>query len=194
MPLTYAQEPKNGAALVQAGLRKQSQRQGAVGAMVDPTTAKLNPPHAVYDLRADDIADGGGLASARASGYRYIVGGAGTRAAAAEVTTDASGTATLLANLNFGPYVNATTKALAQLQTLPEVSSASYEVRLLRFSAISLMALWLKAASGGADIIYPLDPAPAGIQAGRPYSSDDFINAIYPLAQKRASAIGPSVP
>ncbi len=65
-----------------------------------------------------------------------------------------------MANINYGPFVEATARALSQVATLSAVGAGSYEVRLLRFSAIALMALWLKPDSGGADIIYPLAPAP----------------------------------
>jgi hypothetical protein len=70
------------------------------------------------------------------------------------------------------------------------VGAASYEVRLLRFSAIALMALWLKPDSGAADIIYPLAPAPDGLQAERAYAVDEFLAAIVPLAQKRIGSAG----
>jgi hypothetical protein len=54
---------------------------------------------------------------------------------------------------------------MAKVVTLAPAGAGSYEVRLLRFSAIALMALWLKPDAGGADIIYPMDPAPGA--AGR---------------------------
>lgn len=189
MSLHFATEPKNGTALVQKGLNRLSTRTSPLsGRAVDFSALQVQQPHAVYDLRADAVARGGGLASASASSFRYLVQAGGANIAAAEVLADATGTATLLANLNYGPYVEATARALAQVATLTSVSAGSYEVRLLRFSAIALMALWLKPDSGGADIIYPLAPAPEGLQAEQQYSADDFMKAIRPLAQKRAAA------
>jgi hypothetical protein len=188
MTLHFATGPRNGNALVQQGMNKLSKRHNPLSALaLDFSTLKVQQPHAVYDLRADLVADGGGLESAAASGFRYLVEGNGTSVAAAEVLADAAGTATLLANINFGQFVGATAQALAQVATLPDVRANSYEVRLLRFSAIALMALWLKPDSGGADIIFPLAPAPDGLHAGQSYSEADFIKAIRPLAQKRAS-------
>lgn len=187
MPIHFATEPINGTALVEKGLSRVAARTSPLSARgVDFSALQVQPPHAVYDLRADVVAHGGGLESARASGFRYLVGAGGANIAAAEVLADATGTATLLANLNYGPFVEATARALSQVATLTSVSAGSYEVRLLRFSAIALLALWLKPDSGGADIIYPLAPAPAGVQAEHPYSADEFMNAIRPLAQKRA--------
>lgn len=191
MPLHFATEPKNGTALVQNALNKLATRPSPLsGRALDFNALQVQPPHAVYDLRADAIANGGGLASAKASGFRYLVETGGANIAAAEVLADAGGNATLLANVNYGPYVEATARALAQVATLSAVGAGSYEVRLLRFSAIALMALWLKPDSGGADIIYPLAPAPDGLQAERAYSVDEFLQAIVPLAQKRVGGTG----
>jgi hypothetical protein len=191
MPLHFATEPKNGTALVQKALGKLATRPSPLSERaVDFNALQVQQPHAVYDLRADAIAHGDGLASAKASGFRYLIGTVGTTVAAAEVLADANGNATLLANVNHGPYVEATARALAQVATLSAVGAGSYEVRLLRFSAIGLMALWLKPDAGGADIIYPLAPAPDGLQAERAYPVDEFLQAIVPLAQKRVGASG----
>ena len=109
--------------------------------------------------------------------------------AAAEVQTDTAGNATLLANLNYGPFVAATAQALPRVATLAPVSAGSYEVRALRFAAIGLMALWLKPDSGGPTSSIRslrrrqgcrlISPAPLTI-----------LRAIRPLAQKRAAESG----
>jgi hypothetical protein len=191
MSLRFATEPKNGTALVQKGLNKLAKRSSPLGstgaAAVDFSALQVNSPHAVYDLRADLVASGGGLASAHATGFRYLIQGGGTHVAAAEVTADATGAATLVTHMNYGPYVQATADALTKVAALAAVSAGSYEVRLLRCSAISLMALWLKSDAGGADIIFPLPPAPPGLLAEQSYSANDFIKAILPLAQKRSA-------
>jgi hypothetical protein len=194
MPLHFAAEPKNGTALVQKGLNKLSTRKSPLsGREVDFSALKLSEPHAVYDLRADSIAAGGGLASATATGFRYLVSGGGANLASAEIHVDSTGAATLLANINYGPFVEATAHALGQAAALAPVAAGSYEARLLRFSAIALLALWLKPDAGGADIIYPLAPAPEGLQAEHAYSVDDFLKAVVPLAQKRAAKKEPAL-
>ncbi|MBV9581994.1 MAG: hypothetical protein JO057_25720 [Chloroflexi bacterium] len=70
------------------------------------------------------------------------------------------------------------------------MTSGSYEVRVLRCAAIYLMAFWVKADADGADSVYPMAPTPKGVQASREYSEADFMNAIRPLAQRRAEARG----
>jgi hypothetical protein len=191
MPLRFATQPANGMTLVQGGLDRLSARQSPLSAHnVSPDALQIAEPRAVYDLRADAVANGQGLDSAVLTGFRYLIASGGATVAAAEVQTDGAGNATLLANFNYGPFVEATAQALPQVATLAPVGAESYEARDLRFAAIGLMALWLKPDSGGADIIYPLAPAPAGLQANQPYTGDDFIQAVRPLAQKRAAGSG----
>jgi hypothetical protein len=189
MPLRFATEPGNGPALVREGLGRAAARQSPLsGSQIDFAALELSPPHPVYDLRADAVADGAGLESATLSGYRYLVIGQGDAVAAAEIPPDA----TRLSNINYGPYVGATQQALTDVNDLPAVGAASYEVRVLRLAAIYLMALWLKAEADGADIIYPMAPAPTGLQAGTAYSAEEFLGAIRPLAQARVPKTGGS--
>ena len=193
MALHFAVGPKAGESLVQQGIGRLASRKNPIAGMaVDFTTARLQPPHAVYDLRADAVANGGELAAASATGFRYLIEADGNNVGAAEVLVDQAGAATVLANINFGPYVDSTARTLAALANTPAISAGSYEARVLRFSAISLMALWLKPDTGNADIVVPLDPAPPGLQAGQQYSAADFLKAIQPLAQKRAANKGPA--
>jgi hypothetical protein len=186
MPLRFAAGPANGIPLVQTGLRRLAARPSYLSSIVsDFSSLQVSHPHPVYDLRADAIARGGGLETASLSGLRYLVEDGSATVAAAEVSMDGTGSATVLANLNYGPYVQATAQAVTEVATLTAVAAGSYEVRLLRFAAIYLMALWLKSDSGGADIIYPLAPAPPGLNAGQAYSPQDLVQIVRPLAQER---------
>jgi hypothetical protein len=193
MPIHYAPPPKNGTTLVQEGLTRLSGRTSPLSQRaVDFNSLQIGQPHAIYDLRADQVAGGGGLSAANATGFRYLVTGGGANLAAAEVQADKAGTATLLANINYGPFVDATAQAWTQAAKLGPVSAGSYEGRVLRFSAIGLMALWLKSDSGGGDLIVPIAPAPAGLEAGKAYSEADFLKTIKPLAQQRADNKDPA--
>jgi len=196
MAIHYAQEPANGSYLVRSGLHKISTRPGPLtGSGVDFNSLELSEPHRVYDLRADLIASGRGLDSAAPTGYRYLVSSAGKHVAGAEVHVDGTGAASLLANINYGPYVEATAQAIEKAGALPDVAKGNYEARVLRFAAIGVMALWLKPDAGGADIVFPMAPTPAGIEAERPYTEADFLKAIHPLAERRAAKKDPaSVP
>jgi hypothetical protein len=186
MPLRFVAGPRNGTQLVRTGLDNLSARESKLSSSVhDFRSLEISRPHPVYDLRADAIARGGGLETAGLSGVRYLVGDGNRTVAAAEVSVDDSGSATVLANVNYGPYVEATVQGLTEVARQNTVASEAYEVRLLRFSALYLMALWLKADSGGADIIYPLSPAPTGLNAGEAYSPEALMEIIRPLAAER---------
>jgi len=188
MPIRFATAPSNGSVLVQKGLDRLSKRNNPLTRRgVDFGSLQVQQPHAVYDLRADAVANGG-LASATLSGFRYFVQSGSKNVAAAEV--HATGADWLVAHFNYGPYVEATAQALTQVAVLEPVKGGSYEVRMLRFSAIALVALWLKSDTGGDDFIYPVAPVPPGLEAGTLYTEDDFLNVITPLAQKRAANTG----
>ena len=196
MPLRYSPEPQNGAGLVRDGLNRVAARKSHLTSKgIDFGALQLKPPHVIYDLRADEIAKGGGLATAHRAGVRYMVHTADGAVASAEVQTDAAGKATLLTSLNYGPFVTATARALDQLAALSPVRETDYEVRLLRFSAIAMVAIWLKGDHGEPDIIYPLAPAPDVLQAEKPYTEAEFLKAVLPIAQKRtASQAGQMMP
>lgn len=191
MALRFAAEPANGAALVRDHLDRISARTNPLSAGgVNFGTLQVSQPHPVYDLGADAIAAGAGLAAAVFSGYRYMIIDGNAAVAAAEIQADEQGNATRLTHVNTGPFVQATAQALISVGAHPAVSAGSYEVCLLRSAAIYVMALWLKPDSGGADILYPLPPAPPGLEAERPYNADEFMHAILPLAQRRSSKEG----
>lgn len=195
MPLRSAAEPRNGTALVQERLRRIGQRKNPLSEKgVDLTSQPVQPPHAIFDLRADEIAAGKGLASAHATGFHYRIGPAGSPVAAAEVHADETGAAQLVVNVNYGLFVEAAARAVDLVASLPEAKSGSYEVRLLRFSAIGLMAVWLKSDAGGADVLYPISPAPPALQAGKAYTAEELIAAIMPMARQRAESRGQLVP
>jgi hypothetical protein len=145
---------------------------------LDLQSVRVQPPHAVYDLRADAIASGGGLETAQNSAMRYIVN-ASTGSLAAEVRPDGSA----LASINSGPFVDATTQALNALESMDAVAAGSYEARLLRCSALATLAIWLKSDKDGNDLIYPLSPAPAFLRAGVTYTPAEFFTALRPHAR-----------
>jgi hypothetical protein len=199
MSVRFAEGPRDGAALVQAGLARQALSAGPLmtrlaNVRADVRDLALNEPHAVYDLHADELAAGKGLVAAHASGFRYLVHAAGEPVAAAEVHPGAPGGASLLANTNFGQFVETSSRAFDEAAKLEPVQHGVYEARLLRCSAVFLMAVWLKSENATQpDIIVPMAPAPSGLEADRPYDEPALLAAIAPLARMR-TANSPSQP
>lgn len=193
MSLHFDTRSQDGIEMVRSGLRRLANRKSPLNlGQAGFAALTITSRHPVYDLRTDEIAHGGGLETAHATGLRYLITSAGTAVAAAEVHTDATGRASLLANLNYGPFVGASAQAFADLANLPMVRAGEYEARLLRCAAIFVVAVWLKAAAGAADIIYPLAPAPSVLRVGTPYTTEAFLAAIRPLAQQRAGKPDPT--
>lgn len=193
MSVHFATSPQNGEVLVLGGLTRLVAR-GANAPLamrnIDLRSVQIRPPQAVFDLLADEIAQGGGLETARRGATRYLVNAPSGPLAAAEVRVDADTKATLLVNINSGPFVASSARALDQIALLEVVKNGSYEARLLRFSAIAVVAIWLKPDSGTGDIIYPLAPAPAFLQAEKTYSASEFLALIRPAAQAIIAAKG----
>lgn len=153
----------------------------------------LAAPHPVFDLRADLIAAGAGLEAARLTGWRYLVAGPERAVAAAEIAIEENGSGgrrtSSASHINTGPFVAAFEDAIQLAESLPDVKEGSFELRLLRISALLLMVLWLKSDEGGEDILVPLDPAPSVLRAGIPCASALFLSLIRPLAVKKAAEI-----
>jgi hypothetical protein len=147
--------------------------------------AQIRFPHEVYDLRADEIAKGKDLASARLTGIRYIVGDPAQPQIAAEVPAVNSHSVPGTANLNFGGFVQATASGIKYLES--RKGNGKYVLRLLRFAAMGLIALWLVDEDGKENIVYPLEPAPPPLEARRLYAESDFLAAIRPMARRRAA-------
>jgi hypothetical protein len=175
--------PKEGEQLVHSGLARILARGVAAPAAfrnIDIRSVKIQDGHAVYDLGLDAVRPGASLDSARRSAIRYLVSDRSKPVAAAEVLVDGNQRATLLANVNSGPFVASFAQALSDLAHRAEVVSGTFEARLLRVSAIAVVAVWLKSEAGAADLVYPIAPAPRYLQIGRLYPVDEFLAAIRP--------------
>ena len=58
------------------------------------------------------------------------------------------------------------------------MTAGNYEVRMLRVPALYVVALWLKDLDGDDDLIVPLVPAPAFLEAGRAYREAEFLDTL----------------
>lgn len=139
-------------------------------------------PHDVYTLGLDALAAGKGLEAAEPVGRRVLIMRADQPVATAELD-DPEGGGGLSATE--GPFTEATATAIAQVEDLPAVAAGDYELRMLRLPALYFIGLWLKDESGTDDLIVPLDPAPAGIEPGRPYAEDELLGELRGRARSR---------
>jgi hypothetical protein len=186
MPLQYLSEADTRPDLVRVGVNEVLGRRSPLsGRGIAADQLQVELPHDIYDLRADKVAAGGGLDTAEKTGQRYLVRAGAEPVAAGELVAGYGGEQ-MLANLNYGDFVSATAEAIDKLEAMDVVRNHQFEVRLLRFSSVYVMAIWLKSKEGQRDIIYPLPPTPRPIEAGHPYSPDEFVDLVRPLAKNRA--------
>lgn len=191
MPITFLPLSRDDSELLDATLNRIAARGSLEADRIrrDPHVRQFSEPHAVYDLRAQPVAQGRSLESAELTGFRYFVDGAHGTVAAGEVRVDAQRRSIGVANIHFGGWVRATAEAFTFLQHQPQLQHERFEATFLRFSAVSVMSVWLRAANAGESLIYPLAPAPPIFRARHLYSEVEFGRLILPLAKKRALSL-----
>lgn len=145
----------------------------------------LSAPHEMRHVGLDALAEHRGLDDSEPIGWRYLVEAGGVAVAGAEVATDAAGGAVSFAQLNEGPFVQATADALRDLDERPEVADGDYEARLVRIPALYVMALWLEDLDGDDDLVLPLAPAPEYLDTDRVYPAQEFLDALAEPARER---------
>jgi hypothetical protein len=182
MPINLPPEPAQGAAVVTkaltdfraSALATLAGGGGVMGssALLQASFAQLTTslPHPVYDLGVDAIAAGRGLDAARLNGWRYVLEDSGKPFAFAEL----DGTGQNFYSFNTGNFPAAVSAAVAQAEQLDYVKAHDAELRVLRISALYVLALWLHPKQGE-DLIIPVGPVGHKLVAGRPYGVDDFL-------------------
>lgn len=146
----------------------------------------LTLPHQIFTLGRDQLAEGAGLGTATAVGWRYLVSAGGQIVASAETTTGPDGRQQVFSQLTEGPFVEATAVAVAAVRALPQLAVGSFELRLLRIPALYLMALWLHLPLGVGDLLVPLAPTPLGT-AGTPSLAGDLLQQLTQRARDMAA-------
>jgi hypothetical protein len=147
----------------------------------DPAGLALAAPHDVYSLGLRGLAEGASLEAATAVGRRFLVMDGDKPVASAELADDeGSGF-----QVNEGPLVESTAAAIEHAETDPELGGSDYEVRVLRVPGLYFTALWLKNEQDGADVVIPLQPAPAPFMAGRKYAPVEIRSLLAEAARAR---------
>jgi hypothetical protein len=179
MPLSFLPESPSEIDLVRNKLSKLASRpNGLADGVEDVQHLTIDERHAIYDLRLDEVLAGGGVDSARQTGVRYLILDSNGPVAAAELIIGDPPAV----SINFGQFVGATARALSALSASDELAGRLFEVRLLRFSALYLVALWLS-AEDGRNLLYPLAPSPPPLDAGQQYTKTDLNVLLFRMAQ-----------
>jgi hypothetical protein len=136
----------------------------------------LVAPHRIYTADLDVLLERG-LTGAVQAGWRYLVADRERIVASVELAGDA-GESPLL---NGGPYVAATAIAIDELERLPEVTAADFELRLLKVPGLHVVAAWLV---GPQRLVRPLSPVPGFLEATRDYTEEQFADAVREPARR----------
>jgi hypothetical protein len=181
MALNLPKPPKKGRDIVRAALSSLA-ADGAetTSAMLAGGSEQLDlaAPHKVYFVGLEDVAAGRALSAARSTGWRYIVVQGDEPMAAAELNdTGPGGGGLQFSQLNRGPFVGNTVEGVTAAEKLAAVKKGDYEMRLLKIPGLFVVALWLR-GKGKENILMPLPPTRAELEAYRSYSEEEFFAAL----------------
>lgn len=171
-----------------AGIRQAAPHFAAslLAAPQSPASPALSYP--VYALGLADVASGAGIRRAKLSAWRYEYA-AGGEVVSAEVS---AGRRPQFTGLNVNSRFRPVSQELRSAGEAADFAAESYEVRLLQISAMGVRALWLKAKSRShADVVIPLAPTRAELNAGGHYSPREFTAALKEAAEAMVAAEAP---
>jgi len=89
-----------------------------------------------------------------------------------------------LGDLNEGPFVAGTDKAIRRAEMLPEVQNGRFEAFLLVVPALYVAALWLQDRDGDADLLLTIPPSNPALEPYAPMTSAAFLDIVRNLARK----------
>lgn len=186
LPFRFAGGPENAPGLVIEFFKRLALHDKPE--LANSTTLQVWPPIQGYPLDIETAANHGQF-QANPSQLTYLIEDSGQTVALITAGSDRTGkfylSSLAFSYNNWQPteLVNALEKAAAS----DKVKQGSYEVRLLTSPTyFFLMAVWLKSIPGGTDLIFPYHiSSESGLQNGKPYTVEEFLKIIQPIAKKR---------
>jgi hypothetical protein len=139
-------------------------------------------PHPLFTASLPAFVQGEILSTARWSAWQYLILSGESAVASAELRIAEDGSL-VFAALHDGPQPAELVAAIARAEQMPAVIAGHYELRILRAPALSIVALWLH--GGADDLLFPLAPAPGGVDTDRVYSESELVDALHPLMESR---------
>jgi hypothetical protein len=183
MPLLIESPPKGADKVLNAAVSELVGHGAiALGTRSKPTASMPVP---VYNLGADAIASGRGLAAARPTGWLVTLTADGEVRGTIELIParprkgETPSEAVRFGGFSVGPLH----RALAAAIESAAKSSGRNKVQLavLRVPALYLLALWLKDESG--ERILPIPPSPPPLKAGEPYPANRALESLRQAAK-----------
>lgn len=176
MTLQTPQPPPSALRAVLAALDDESALSKPAAAPLRHTPGPLLPAHplAVYVL------EGPSLATARRTGWRFLIKHGSADVVAAADVVESPGNGHTFSHFAAGPYLDSTVHALRQAWQLAQGSRTPRRPRLLSMPGHYATALWLSSGGPetGDDLLIPLSPAPLGVTAHRIYQAAELLAAL----------------
>jgi hypothetical protein len=148
-------------------------------------------PYGIFLSGAEDALKDGVLASAKPIGWRYIIFGRrlaeGVESFVPLATAEVSLTGQFR-SISRGPSTAGTANILGWAEKLPEIQASDYDLRYLKISGLSIMAVWLLGTRpGDHDYVIPVEPTER-LEVGHQYPVDEFIVKCREAAVQRGPA------
>lgn len=183
MQLTYPKAPDDGVQHLRSALQAALQTQGfginRGFARARAGNLKLSQAFRGYTLGLEDLAQGKGLAEAKAGDWHYLVFDAGVSIADAQLSEVAGKLG--FSALNHGALAASAVRALELAEQAPQLQGQSYELRLLLVPALQMTAIWLH---GGEDQLIPIEPTPTTLAARQLYGETALLALLTAPAQQ----------
>ena len=195
MPLIFKEEPKEVTDIVKRHLDRMTSKM----AFSTPKLAQLltekpiepfpTQPLPVYNMGLEDLAVKPDSKLAVHTGWRFLLKQENEVIASAETVFD-SDQNPKFAQINEGPLVAGTVKALKNAKDLEEIEEGEYEVRFLLIPALYVAVLWLVDKKKNVDLAIPVAPTISPLEPNKVISMKELMDTL----QKTAKALLDSQP
>ncbi len=141
-------------------------------------------PQQLYALELKALAGAKGVRAAKPQLWRFMATIAG-HDVSCDVSGESSRKGPRMTSVSQGPHVTRARTAIRKAATLPQVKLRRFELRLLVIPALSVEAVWLKAADPADDLTIPYLTGGARLKAQQPCAAQKFIAAVRDLAARQ---------
>jgi hypothetical protein len=192
MSLNATKPPAEGIAIVREAIGKLVSHPSPTTSMLAesvPAELSITAPHPVYFVGLTDVAEGRLLSAATLTGWRYLVLAGEEPIGAASVTVRADDENLQFSHISHGPFVRNTIEGISRAESLAEVQSNDYELRLLDIPGLYVVSLWLH---GNDDRIIPLPPTNRSLEPYRTYTEEQMLESLKQAAYDRLESEEPT--
>ena len=144
-----------------------------------------SPGQQIFTLGLKDIASGLGIDRAQAVGWRFLGGDAMGLAVAGHVKSSDGNRPPALTGLSHGPEIGDHLRAARLVESLLEVQTNDYELRVLLIPGLLMEAFWLKARGNWPDLVVLFRKASTHLEYMKAYPAGPFLDLARPWALER---------